>query len=203
MHQILPAAAVLGGRGDLAQLKVVPVTAQAALEAEQVQHILYGFVVLLHPQVRVVLVILAGLIETARLFRQSDKLAYYIIVRRDGVLCSVFVHDLAADIRRVEDLFVAQADIFPVVVKSQVDALRLCQRFGENAHAEAIAARDVFDCCRAEQGKPGRRASYRDALHHARRGRHLAEVRHSRNRAGRPEPLVADGSPGLVAGVRL
>ena len=122
--------------------------AQAAFEAEQVQHILHSLVVLFHPQVRVVFVVFAGLVEAPFLLGQGDELALHIVIGWNRVLHALLVHHLAADVRRVEDLLVAQPDILPVVVKGKVDALGLCQCFGKDAHAQPCAAVKVLDCGR-------------------------------------------------------
>ena len=178
-------------------------TAQAALEAEQVQHILNSLVVLFHPQVRVVFVVFAGLVEAPFLLGQGDELALHIVIGRNRVLHTLLVHHLAADVRRVEDLLVPQPDILPVVVKGKVDALGLGQCFGKDAHAQPCAAIKVLDCCRAEQGKPGRGTLHRDAFCRARRGLQRFKHRSTRNSIRYPEPLVADGARFGVAGVGL
>ena len=178
-------------------------TAQAALEAEQVQHILHSLVVLFHPQVGVVFVVFAGLVEAPFLLGQGDELALHIVIGRNRVLYALLVHHLAADVRRVEDLLVAQPDILSVVVKGKVDALGLGQRFGKNAYAQPCAAVKVLDCCRAEQGKPRGRTINRDTFCRARRGVQLGKIGHSRGRIRHPEPLVPDGALHTVAGVCL
>ena len=66
-------------------------TAQAALEAEQVQHILHSLVVLFHPQVRVVFVVFAGLVEASLLLGQGDELALHIVIGRTRVLHALLV----------------------------------------------------------------------------------------------------------------
>ena len=178
-------------------------TAQAALEAEQVQHILHSLVVLFHPQVRVVFVVFAGLVKAPFLLGQGDELALHIVIGWNRVFHALLVHHLATDVRRVEDLLVPQPDILPVVVKGKVDALGLGQRFGKDAHAQPCAAVKVLDCCRAEQGKPGRGTLHRDAFCRARRGLQRFKHRSAQNSIRYPEPFVADGAPGLIAGVGL
>ena len=142
-------------------------TAQPALEGKQVEHILHGLVILLHAEVGVVFMVLAGLVEAAFLAGQMHKLAHNIVVRRDGVLHALIVHHLAADVGTVEYFLVAEADVLAVVVKGKVHALRLFQRLGKDAHAQPTAAIDVLDSSRAEQCKPGRGALYRDAFYRA------------------------------------
>ena len=134
---------------------------------------------------------------------QGDELALHIIIGRNRVLHALLIHHLAADVRRVEDLLVAQPDILPVVVKGKVDALGLCQCFGKDAHAQPCAAVKVLDCGRAEQGKPRGRTLHRDAFCRTRRGLQGFKHRSARNSIRYPEPLVADGAPGLIAGVGL
>ena len=145
-------------------------TAQPALEGKKVQHILHGPVILLHAEVGVVFMVLAGLIEAAFLAGQMHKLAHNIVVRRDGVLHSLIVHHLAADVGAVEYLLVAETDVFAVIVEGEVYALCFGQRLRKDAHAQPTAAIDVLDSSRAEQCKPGRGALYRDAFHRAFRG---------------------------------
>ena len=134
---------------------------------------------------------------------QGDELALHIVIGRNRVLHALLVHHLAADVRRVEDLLVAQPDILPVVVKGKVDALGFGQRFGKDAHAQPCAAVKVLDCCRAEQGKPRGRTINRDAFCRARRGLQRFKHRSARNSIRYPDPFVADGAPGLIAGVGL
>ena len=179
-------------------------TAQPALEGEQVEHILHRPVVLLHAEVGVVLVVLAVLVEAAFLAGQMHKLAHNIVVRRDGVLHAFIVHHLAADVGAVEYFLVAEADVLAVVVKGKVHALRLFQRLRKDAHAQPAAAVEVLDGSRAEQCKPGRRTLYRNAFHRAFRG--LLDRRKHRCAGygvGDAEPFIADGALLFVAGVGL
>ena len=156
LHKVLPAAGVLGGGGHLAQLKAVPVTAQTALEAEQIQHILHGPVIVLGAQIRVVLVPLRRGIQTGLLAGQREELLCAHVVGRDVMRLAIGTDHHLAQAAVVEDLLAAKVKVLPVIVKGKVYALRGVQSFREHGHAQTRTAVDVLLGGRGKQAEPRR-----------------------------------------------
>ena len=177
--------------------------AQPALEAEQVQHISYGAVVLLSAQVRVILVPLLFFVQTAFTAGQRIELLHAQIVRRDKAGLAICADDRFAQAFVVEDLFAAKIEILPVVVKGQIYALSAVQRFREHAHAQSGAEIDVFQGSRGEQGEPRRRPVYGHLRDHTVRCFARGELRHAALFLANLKPFIADGAPGTADGVGL